>query len=441
MIKTLMVICLSWSCWNGVMGATFNKENITVHQLQNGLKVLLFEDHNIPNIAYYTFYKVGSRNERPGLTGVSHFIEHMMFNGSTQVPPGEFDKIMEFNGGSNNAYTSDDLTAYTDWFPAKALDKMMAMEADRMQGSTFDATVLESERGVVASERRLGVENDNDGLLMEQVRATAILAHPYHWDVIGWMSDIMSWKREEILAYYHQFYAPNNAVLVVVGDFAGKEMLAAIEKHYAAIPAAPAPPAVTTQEPEQLGPRRTVLYRETQTPSFLMAFPAPACKEADYPAMHVLDLVLLQGESSRLYQRLVAQEQLAIDVGGGLQETMDPFLFFIQVKPKPDADVNRIEQIIDEELLKVQSAGVQQKEIEKAINIIQTRFYTSQQTIAGKANNLGVAEVMYGDYTALFDRMTRYQGLTAEPIKAAAARYFDANKKTLGLVLPKGGSR
>jgi zinc protease len=441
MIKKLIVICLTWSCWNGIMGATFSKENITVRQLPNGLKVLLFEDHNIPNIAYYTFYKVGSRNERPGLTGVSHFIEHMMFNGSTKVPPGQFDKIMEFNGGSNNAYTSDDLTAYTDWFPAKALDKMMEMEADRMQGSTFDATVLESERGVVASERRLSVENDNEGLLMEQVRATAILAHPYHWDVIGWMSDIMSWKREEILGYYHQFYAPNNAVLVVVGDFATTEMVAAIEKHYAAIPAAAKPAPITTKEPEQMGPRRTVLYRETQTPSFIMAFPAPACTDADYPAMQVLDLVLLQGESCRLYQRLVAQEQLAIDIGGGAQETIDPFLFFINVKPKPDADVQRIEQIIDEELLKLQSSGVQQKEIEKAVNIIQTHFYSSQQSIAGKANNLGVAEVMYGDYAALFDRMSRYQTLTVEQITRTAAKYFDANKKTLGLVLPKGGSK
>ena len=169
-------------------GCFFTKENVRVHKLSNGLVLLMTSDQNIPNIAYYTFFRVGSRNERPGLTGVSHFIEHMMFNGSTQVKPGELDQIMEFHGGSNNAYTSDDITAYTDWFPAMALEKMVALEADRMQGCLFDTEVLESERGVVSSERRLSVENSNEGLLMESVRATAIMAHPYHWDVIGWIS-------------------------------------------------------------------------------------------------------------------------------------------------------------------------------------------------------------------------------------------------------------
>ncbi|HPN34162.1 MAG TPA: pitrilysin family protein [bacterium] len=420
------------------MAATFSKENVRVHRLDNGLKVLLFEDHSIPNIAYYTFFRVGSRNERPGLTGVSHFIEHMMFNGSAHVKPGELDRIMEYHGGSNNAYTSDDVTAYTDWFPSAAAEKMIALEADRMQGCLFDPQVLESERGVVASERRLSVDNDNENLLMESVRATAIMAHPYHWDVIGWMSDIQSWKREEILAYYRQFYAPNNAVVVVVGDFKADAMIQLIERHYGAIAPGPQPPEVATVEPEQLGPRSTLLYRDAQTPSFLLAYPAPACTDPDFPAMQILELILLQGESSRLYQRLVAEEQLAIEIGGGIQETIDPLLFYISVKPRPGADVHRIEKIVEEELAQVAAEGIKAKELTKAFNAIETRFYASLQSIAGKANGLGIHEALYGDFAALFTHMVRFQKVQAADVQQAAGKYCTPVKKTLGLVLPKG---
>ena len=160
------------------LSAAFKKEDVKVHKLDNGLKVLLVEDHNIPSVSLYTFFRVGSRNERSGLTGVSHFIEHMMFNGTPKVGPGEFDRRMEFRGGSNNAFTSDDMTGYTDWFPPAALEAMIEMEADRIQGLALVPEVFESERGVIASERRLGVENDNDAILNENVRATAIMAHP-----------------------------------------------------------------------------------------------------------------------------------------------------------------------------------------------------------------------------------------------------------------------
>ncbi|HNX99132.1 MAG TPA: pitrilysin family protein, partial [Candidatus Aminicenantes bacterium] len=185
-----------------VLPAEFRQEAVREMKLDNGLKILLVEDHAIPNIAFYTFFRVGSRNERIGLTGVSHFIEHMMFNGTERHGPGEFDRLMEFNGGANNAYTGQDLTAYTNWYPTRALEPMVELEADRMQGLRFEPQVFESERGVIASERRMSTENNNESLLAETVQATAIMAHPYHWDVIGWMSDILNWKRDEVIAYY-----------------------------------------------------------------------------------------------------------------------------------------------------------------------------------------------------------------------------------------------
>ncbi len=421
--------------------SSFRKEDVRVHELGNGLKVLLVEDHGIPNIALYTFFRVGSRNERPGLTGVSHFIEHMMFNGTERFGPGEFDRLMEFKGGSNNAYTSDDMTVYTDWFPASALEPMLEMEADRMQGLIFDPKVFESERGVVASERRLSVENDNDAILYENVRATAIMAHPYHWDVIGWMSDILSWRREEVIQYYRTYYAPNNAVLVLVGDFQAEKALELVKKYYEPIKPGTPPPPVTTVEPPQMGVKRVIIKKEAQTPSFIMAFHAPRRQGPDFCGLSVVEQALLQGESSRLYRRLVREEQLAIDVSGGLNETIDPFLFFIMVKPRPEADLERIEKVVDEELAKIKTQGIEPKEFDKALNIVRSSFYRRLQNISGKANLLGWAEVILGSYEKLFTVVDEYASLRREALPALAVKYFDENKKTVGVLIPEGGER
>ncbi len=438
-LKMLPLLCMVLLGSSVCLAATFSKENITTATLDNGLKILLFEDHGIPNIAYYTFYRVGSRNERPGLTGVSHFIEHMMFNGTAETGPGQLDRIMEFNGGANNAYTSDDMTAYTDWFPVAALEKMMAIEADRMQGLIFDPEVLESERGVVASERRMAVENDNASLLDETVRATAIMAHPYHWSVIGWMSDIQNWRREEIMQYYRTYYAPNNAVLVVVGDFKTPEILALIKKYYGAIPASPAPAAVTTTEPEQIGPRRVTLHKPAQSPNFQMVWPAPACLDEDFPALRVLEIVLLQGESSRLYRSLVSDKQLAIDIHGGMQESIDPLLFNIYVEPRQDASLDLIEKAVDDELARIAAEGISDKELTKARNIIRTEFYRPLQSISGKANILGTAELLFGGWENLFSWTARFDGVTVAQVQQAAQKWLSPMKKTTGVLLPEEG--
>ncbi|HPR89661.1 MAG TPA: pitrilysin family protein [bacterium] len=421
------------------LAATFSKEHITSAKLDNGLKILLFEDHTIPNIAYFTFFRVGSRNERPGLTGVSHFIEHMMFNGTAQTGPGQLDKIMEFNGGSNNAYTSDDLTAYTDWFPAAALEKMMAIEADRMQGLAFVPEVLESERGVVASERRMSVENDNASLLDETVRATAIMAHPYHWSVIGWMSDIQNWRRDEIMAYYRTYYAPNNAVLVVVGDFSTTAILPMIKKYYGQIPASPTPTPVTTTEPEQIGPRRVMLHKPAQSPNFQMVWHAPACLDEDFPAMRVLEIALLHGESSRLYRSLVSDRQLAIDVHGGMQESLDPLLFGIYVDPRQEADPDTIEAAIETEIARIAAGGISEQELLKARNVIRTDFYRPQQSISGKANILGTAELLFGGWEELFAWPARFDTVTVAQVQNAAKKWLAPAKKTTGVLLPEEG--
>jgi len=423
------------------LSAAFKKEDVKVHKLENGLKILLVEDHNIPSVALYTFFRVGSRNERPGLTGVSHFIEHMMFNGTPKVGPGEFDRRMEFQGGSNNAFTSDDMTGYTDWFPPAALEAMIEMEADRIQGLALVPEVFESERGVIASERRLGVENDNDAILNENVRATAIMAHPYHWDVIGWMSDILSWRRDEVMAYYRTYYAPGNAILIVVGDIDPAKTLGLIQKYYGPIQASPPPPPVSTVEPPQMGTKTVIIRKEAQAPSFLAVWHAPSAKDADYLPLAILAKPLLEGESSRLYKRLVRDEELAIDVGGGIQETIDPLLFSINVKPRPGVDLDKIDRVIEEELAKVKAEGITPQEYAKAMNIIRNDFYMSLQTISGKAGQLGSTELLTGDFARLFTVMDDYAAVKIDRIKEAAGKYFTDNNKTVGKLIPEGGAK
>jgi zinc protease len=435
-LGVLVVVAFALSLW-----ASFTKENVKVHKLENGLKVLLVEDHNIPNIALYTFFRVGSRNERPGLTGVSHFIEHMMFNGTLKVGPGEFDRRMEFRGGRNNAYTSEDLTGYTDWFPAAALEAMIEMEADRMQGLAFVPEVFESERGVIASERRTSVENNNDAILGENVRATAIMAHPYHWDVIGWMSDILSWRRDEVMGYYRTYYAPNNAVLIIVGDFEPVKTLDLIKKYYEPIKASAPPPPVTTTEPPQLGPKTVLIRKEAQAPSFQVVWHAPNAKDTDYLPLAILAMPLLNGESSRLYRRLVREEQLALFVGGGVQETIDPLLFAIDVKPRPGADLDKIDRTIEEELAKIKNEGITPREFEKSMNGVRSDFYMGLQTISGKANQLGTTEVLYGDFGKLFTIMDDYAAVKIERIPEVAKKYFTENNKTIGKLIPEGGAK
>lgn len=421
------------------LSASFRKEDVKVHTLDNGLKVLLVEDHNVPSVSLYTFFRVGSRNERPGLTGVSHFIEHMMFNGTPKVGPGEFDRKMEFAGGSNNAYTGDDLTAYTDWFPPAALEAMIEMEADRMQGLSFVPEVFESERGVIASERRLGVDNDNDAILSENVRATAIMAHPYHWDVIGWMSDILSWRRDEVAAYYRTYYAPNNAVLVIAGDIDPVRTMELVRKHYGPVKASPPPPPVSTVEPPQMGTKTVVIRKEAQAPSYLAVWHGPAYKDPDFFPLSVLAKPLLEGESSRLYRRLVRDEELAIDVGGGINETIDPQLFQIFVKPRPGADLERIDKVVEEELAKVREDGITARELEKALNIVRNDFYRGLQTVAGKANQLGQAELVAGDFARLFTVMDDYAAVGTDRVREAARKVFTADNKTVGMLIPEGG--
>src|SRR6185295_5459566 len=210
--------------------------DIKTRTLKNGMKILVQEDHSIPNATVYIFYRLGSRNEPPGTTGLSHFFEHMMFNGAKKYGPGEFDRVMEAAGGRNNAYTNNDVTVYQDWFPASTLELIFDLEADRIRDLAFDPKIIDSERGVVASERRTSVDNNNFGLLSEQLSATAFTAHPYQWPVVGWMVDIENWKMEDLKHHFEMGYSPSNATMLVVGDVKSDAVFKLAEKYIEPIP-------------------------------------------------------------------------------------------------------------------------------------------------------------------------------------------------------------
>jgi zinc protease len=412
-------------------------DQIAVRTLANGMKVVVWPDKDIPNVAMYIWYRVGGRNEYPGITGISHYFEHMMFNGTASMEPGEFDRVMEANGGANNAYTNSDVTVYQDWFPRSALEVIFTLEADRMRNLDFDPKVVESERGVVYSERRTRVDNDSFGALYEQMQATAYVAHPYQFPVVGWPSDIEGWKIEDLKAFYQQYYAPNNAVMFVVGDVTPAEIFALADKHIASIPAQPAPEPVTTKEPEQKGERRIVVQKEAaQTPMLAMAWHSASAAERETRVMQVLLTVLAAGDSSRLHQRLVERDQLAVSVGSFLHQGFDPGLTWLFAVLPPGGDLARAEAAIDEEVARLAKEGPTAAELSKARNLALAGFWRGLQTISGKAQSLGTYEVFHGDYKKLFDAPGELESITAEDVKAAATKVMTRDNRTLGTLVP-----
>src|SRR5215510_628926 len=269
-------------------GARAQSFDIKTHTLKNGMKILVQEDHSIPSATIYIFYRIGSRNEHTGTTGLSHFFEHMMFNGAKKYGPGEFDRVMEAAGGRNNAYTSYDVTVYQDWFPSSSLELIFDLEADRIQNLSFDPKMIESERGVVASERRTSVDSDNFGLLNEQLQATAFSAHPYQWPVVGWPSDIENWTMDDLKHHFEMGYSPSNATMVVSGDVTADEIFKFAQRYIEPIPSHAPPPKVTTREPEQMGERRLVVKKFAQLPILMVAYHVGQTSSPDYYALQVL---------------------------------------------------------------------------------------------------------------------------------------------------------
>jgi len=436
LIKTIVsVFLVSMMCSAAIVRA--QSFDVQTHTLKNGMKILVQRDSSIPNVALYVFYRVGSRNERPGTTGLSHFFEHMMFNGAKKYGPGQFDQVMEAAGGRNNAYTSNDVTVYQDWFPRSGLELIFEMEADRIENLNFDPKIIESERGVVASERRTSIDADNAGLLYEQLWATAFTAHPYQWPVVGWMVDIENWTMEDLKNHYRMGYSPSNATMVVVGDVNADEVVKLAQKFIEPVKASAPPPKVTTREPEQIGERRVVARKFAQLPLLMIGYHVPETSSPDYYALKVLQTILFSGQSSRMYQRVVDKDQLALVVNGDYDFAFDPTLFMLTAQPKEGVAPESVEKAIYEEFGKVERESVTDQEIEKAKNILLANFYRQIKTINGRANQIGTYEVFFGDYRKLFNAADDYKKVTKADVQRVAQKYFGAKNRTVATLVPE----
>ena len=428
---SLLALMLGLSCYQAQATTPDQVQSFT---LKNGMKVLVLEDQSIPNANSYLFWKVGSRNERPGITGISHFFEHMMFNGAKKYGPKMFDRTMENAGGANNAYTTEDLTVYTNWFPANALETIFDLEADRIGQLDINSKMVESERGVVTSERSTGLENSNFRAIHEQLKGIAFQAHPYRWSVIGYESDIKGWSLADLKQYHKTYYAPNNAVMVVSGAVKFAEVKRLAEQYFGPIPAQPAPEALRTVEPVQTGERRTYVQKASvSTPNVMLAHHVPATSHADYYALDLMVSILSEGNSSRLYQNLVDQ-QIAQEVFGYLPMSFDPNLFYLMAVASPGVTAQQLEQSLVKEINKLAKDGVTAQELEKAKNFRLMQFWQEMETINGKANTVGTYEVYFGNYQQLFDAPKHYQKVTAADVKRVAQSYLKKSNRSVAVL-------
>jgi predicted Zn-dependent peptidase len=405
--------------------------------LKNGLKVVLVEDHTVPSVCFATAYHVGSRNERPGITGISHLFEHMMFNGSKKYKPTEFDKILEGGGGYSNAYTSNDITFYYEEFNPDLLDKVLDLEADRIRALKIDKENLEQERGIVKEERRVSTDNNVRSKMFEDLYAAVYVAHPYHNPVVGWMKDIDNISLEDAQSYFRLHYAPNNTTIFIVGDFDGKALQTKMENLFGSIPRQPEPRKVIDAEPEQQGERRIKLHKAAELPAVAIGYRGAAVSSPDYYPLLVLTTILSRGQSSRLYKTLVYDKQLTADVSAGMDEFIDPGLFSIYAQMQPGKSVDDAEEEIYKIIDDIAKNGVTDEELQKAKNIAGVDYVSEFKTNVGVAGRLGYYEVVHGSYKKSFEVLEKYGSVTVDDIKRVAGHYLTERKRSVVILVPE----
>jgi zinc protease len=405
--------------------------------LDNGLRVLLQEDHRSPIVTLQTWYRVGSRNESRGHTGLAHFLEHMMFKGTPTYGRGEFARLVEQNGGQDNAFTSQDVTSYYVNVAADKIDLVLDLEADRMQNLLLDPGEIDSERQVVIEERRTRTEDDPNGFLAEEIGALAFRAHPYGQPIIGWMEDLKRITPDAMRAFYKTYYVPNNVVMVAVGAFKAPELLEKIKKRFGSIPRGKEPPTVDAEEPVQNGERRLTVYKEAQLPIVYLAYHVPNHTSPDAPALEVLSTILSSGRSSRLYRSLIYDRQLALDAGGDYSWfSVDPNLFWFWATAMPGQTPETLEKELLAEMAKLEKEPVSDVELQRVRNQIEAAFVFQEDSVHRRASLLARFELL-GGYAEKDRYLQRIRAVTAADIQRVARTYFLPHRKNVGVLLPR----
>ncbi len=423
-------------------------EAATRIQLSNGLTIHLKEVHTAPIISHWVWYRVGSRDEVPGITGISHWVEHMQFKGTPTFPSTVLDKAISREGGVWNAFTHLDWTTYFETLPADKIDLGISLEADRMFNSLYDPVEVDAERTVILSERE-GNENEPLFRLGESVQKTAFRAHPYRHEVIGEPEDLHRIQRDDLFRHYRSYYHPSNALIAVAGDFDTQEMLDRLTELYGASPAGPMPLHPDEAEMPLDGEQRVEVSGPGETTFLQIAYHAPAASNPDFFAFSVLDSLLsgptslnmfggggISNKTSRLYQALVEQEQ-AVSVYGGLQATIDPFLYDVHITVRPDKDLEAVLAAFDEQVKRLQDERVSEAEIARAIKQARALFAYGSENITNQAFWLGYAE-MFADYGWFTEYVEHLNKTTPEDIQRIAQTYLLPENRVVGAYLPTG---
>ncbi len=410
--------------------------NVREFVLDNGLRILLLEDHKSPAVTFQVWYRVGSRNERDGKSGLAHFLEHMMFKGTPTTKPEEYSRIIAKNGGRSNAFTTSDVTVY---FATMSRDKIgveIELEADRMASALLGDSYFEPEKKVIQEERRLRTDDNPSSALSEVAGAVAYTVHPYRRPVIGWMDDIQNLSRQDLVDFYKLYYAPNNAYIIVTGDFSTDEILAKIKIAFEKIPRGAEPPKVRAEEPPQQGERRVILKKEAELPFVLMYYHAPNLKSPDSYALDLLSVVLAGGRSSRLYHELVYKKRIARNIDADYSGvSIDPTGFGVTAQLMPGKEPAEVEREIDGLLEKTKSELISERELEKAKNQIESSYIYAQDSIFGQAMKIGYYEAAAGwrMMDAYLDGIRR---VTRDDIRRVAKQYLDRDRRTVGILIP-----
>jgi zinc protease len=405
--------------------------------LSNGMKVLLVEVPKAPVATVQVWYKVGSRNEVMGRAGLSHMLEHMMFKGTAKYPKGTFSRLIRKNGGMDNAFTSQDFTAYFENLAADRVELALELEADRMQGLVLERGELTTEREVVKEERRLRTEDDPQGALVEALFAQAYLSHPYHWPVIGWFSDLDAMTLDDLQRHYDTYYSPNNATLIVVGDIKADSLLPTIKQLFEPIPRGPEPKPITTMEAEQKGERRFLLKRDAQVPFVMMGYRVPNFTSEDSYALDILDSILSHGKSSRLYQNLVYEQKSSLAVGAeySLLQT-DPGLFYFYALVSPGQKPEVVEEALQREIKRLQTDPPTEQELQRAKNQVEATHVFEQDSNFRHAMLLGQAESVGAGWRKIDQFLERIRAVTAKDIQRVARQYLTEDNRTVGTLIP-----
>ena len=405
--------------------------------LSNGMKVLLVEAPKAPVVTVQVWYKVGSRNEVMGRAGLSHMLEHMMFKGTVKYPKGTFSRLIRKNGGIDNAFTSQDFTAYFENLAADRVELALEMEADRMQGLVLDMKELTTEREVVKEERRLRTEDDPQGALVEALFAQAYLSHPYHWPVIGWFNDLDAMTLDDLQQHYDTYYSPNNATLIVVGDIKADSLLPAIKQLFEPIPRGPEPRPIATMEPEQKGERRFLLKRDAQVAFVMMGYRVPNFSSEDSYALDILDSILSHGKSSRLYQSLVYEQKSALAVGAEYSLLQsDPGLFYFYALVSPNQKPELVEKYLNREIKRLQTDLPTELELQRAKNQVEASHIFEQDSNFRRAMLLGQAESVGAGWQKIDQFVERIRAVTAKDIQRVARQYLTEDNRTVGTLIP-----